>query len=115
EEFVKLSGVGFRTFAAGAQAAGSHQNIAVTQFAVALIDQQNLGALLASADRGGEAGPAGAGDEDIGICSVHVFLTVGATPCGCPFGGQARGPAPTAVYTPTLSLLRSPSGRRRRR
>ena len=55
DEVVELLSAGFWTFAAGAQTARRHQNVAVAQLAVAFVDEQDFSALLRRAHRGGEA------------------------------------------------------------
>src|SRR4029077_9705801 len=55
DEVVELGGGGLRALAAGAQTAGGHQDIAITQLAAAFVDQENFGASFRGAYRGGEA------------------------------------------------------------
>ena len=59
-EVIEFLGAGLGALASGAQTTRGHQDIAVAQLTMALVDEQNFGASLRPTYRGGEGGQTGA-------------------------------------------------------
>jgi hypothetical protein len=59
DEVIQFFGTRARVLAAGAQAAGGHKDVAVSERPVALVDQKNIGAAFRRSSSGSESGQPG--------------------------------------------------------